>query len=291
MERYSIADVESLTGIKAHTLRKWEDRYKMLIPHRTGTNIRYYDDEQLRTLLNVATLLQNGYRISKVMAMESPVLNKTVAELMTNEEVSDHNIAYINALIKAMLAFDEPVMDKTLTTIFIRHGIFDAMTGIIYPFLRRTGMLWTTENASPSQEHFASMILRRKLLSITDGIPLSASSDKKFLLFLPPDEWHEMGLLLSDYVIRKAGNSTLYLGPNVPFNSIETALKLYKPTHLLTFFRTGSESAAYVASIKNMLKTHHNTIALICSDNIAENEKMPKNIRILTEPEALGKYL
>ena len=131
---------------------------------------------------------------------------------------------HVNNLITAMLAFDEPAFDKILSSMMIRLGFYEAMLQVIYPFLRKTGVLWSTSNTSPAQEHFASNLLRRKMQAALDSLPCPVHTAKKFLLFLPPDEKHELGLLLSDYVIRSKGHTTYYLGQDLPYDSLQFSI-------------------------------------------------------------------
>ncbi len=232
MEFYQIADLEKLTGIKAHTIRIWEKRYNLIIPQRTTTNIRLYDDEQLKKLLNVATLMAFGFKISKIAALKSSEIHQLILEKNNTQTNNATITAYINELTLAMMIFNEPDFEKTISNSIIKFGLFDAMLTIIYPFLHQTGLLWSLNNTMPIQEHFASCIIKRKLISAIDALPAAAKPNKKFLLLLPQNEWHELGLLFSNYIIKSKGYQTIYLGANVPFNNIETAITLIKPTHL-----------------------------------------------------------
>ena len=84
MITYSVAQVEALTGIKAHTLRIWERRYDFLNPMRTATNIRYYSDEELKKLLNFGILVRNGYRVSKLNKMSDEEVFDEVTKVLAN---------------------------------------------------------------------------------------------------------------------------------------------------------------------------------------------------------------
>ena len=78
---YSIKDLEKLSGIKAHTLRIWEKRYSVIMPKRTNTNIRYYEDKDLQKVLNIALLRKKGYKISKIAELSEPDIVRLTAEL------------------------------------------------------------------------------------------------------------------------------------------------------------------------------------------------------------------
>ena len=292
MERYTINSVEQLTGINAHSLRAWEKRYQTLIPHRTGTNIRYYDDLQLRKLLNIATLLPHGLKISKLMAMQDDEIHALVSKLQEPAPHQEQSMdAQINSLVASMLDFDEPLFDKVLSNTIIRLGVFDAMMKVVYPFLRKTGVLWSTDNATPAQEHFASNLLKRKLQSAMNDIPYPPKTTNRFLLFLPPGEHHEIGLLFSDYLIRSAGMMTIYLGQDLPYESLRVALREISPGYILTFFTTRASFIEHLQQLSLVMKSYKGTL-LICSGQPAPvAQKVPKNVKFLNIPDQLLPYL
>ncbi len=236
MESYQIHQLEQMTGIKAHTIRIWEKRYGIIQPDRTDTNRRSYSEAQVRKLLNVSTLLSAGQKISKIASLSEDELNSLI------EEQSDSNVAdsicagYINDLVKSMLDFNEPAFEKIFSAATTRLGIYDAMVNVIYPFLNKVGVLWNISRTAPIQEHFASCIIKRKLMSATDGLMPASKRNKKFLLFLPPDEWHEVGLLFANYMIRSKGYETIYLGQNVPIENVEKVIPAVRPKYLLLFY-------------------------------------------------------
>ncbi len=280
--------MEQLTGIKAHTLRIWEKRYKSLVPHRTPTNIRYYDDKQLKRLLNISTLLHNGHKISSVSALTDEKLNELIISLLNENNNVDTNELYVTVLTNHMLAFDERSFDKVLSSVIIKLGVYEAVLKVIYPFLRKSGVLWITSNATPSQEHFASNIIKRKLFAAIDGIPYPVTPKGKFALFLPPEEWHEIGLLVSDFLIRSAGWETIYLGQNVPYSSLEIVLSSKKVDYLLTFFTCVPNIEKEASTISAFL-SKYNVNAFICAPTKAKIEF--KNITFLESPSALFAYL
>ena len=171
MKMYHISELEQLSGIKAPTIRVWERRYNLIRPGRTETNIRMYDDRQVRKLLNVVTLLSNGYKISKIAELDEEDLHAMVLGLQgSTVETDDAALAFINGLVAAMLTFDEANFEKTYAAAVKRYGMFDAMLKVFYPLLEKIGIMWSTEDAMPVQEHFASSIIRRKLMAATDAL-------------------------------------------------------------------------------------------------------------------------
>jgi DNA-binding transcriptional MerR regulator len=283
-----INDLERLTGIKAHTIRIWEKRYDLIQPHRTPTNIRYYDEIQLKKILNVSTLLENGYKISKVSSMKDDDISKVIQKIQTDPN-DDHAInAYINDLIIAMLSYDEINFEKIFSALVLRYGLYDAMLKVIYPFLVKTGILWISSKAMPSQEHFATCLLKRKLMSATDGLPAPTRFDKKFLLYLPAEEFHEISLMLSDYVIRKAGYLTIMVGQNLPSRNLDDLLKKTGVTHALTFNisrKKPTDLQSHLAAIKRNNKNIQFYIG--GSPEMVFDFKHIKNLTILHHPNEL----
>lgn len=235
MKTYQINDLERLTGIKAHTIRIWEKRYNLICPNRTDTNRRYYDDDQVKRLLNVTTLLSKGHKISKIAAFSESEI-KVLVETQESGSTEAMHAGYVNDLIAAMLAFDEAGFEKVFSASLLRMGLFDTMINIIYPFLIKSGVLWTVDKTAPVQEHFTSAIIKRKLMSATDGLSPAPGQKTTFLLFLPPTEWHEIGLLFANYIIRSRGYNTIYLAQDVPVEGLDDVIEKKNPQFLLTFF-------------------------------------------------------
>ncbi len=280
---YQINDLERLTGVKAHTIRIWEKRYSIIHPNRTETNRRYYDDTQMRKLLNVTTLLSQGHKISKIAAFSDDEIFKHIekdAELHGSAHI---NTTYINDLVVTMLAFDEAGFEKVFSAAVLRMGMYETMLHVVYPFLNKTGVLWTINKTVPVQEHFASCIIRRKLMSATDGLLPPHKKNNRFLLFLPPGEWHEIVLLFSNYIIRSHGYDTIYLGQNVPVENIRKMLESVSVQHILTFFittRPADELKDLVANYAGMDKKVKMLIA--GNRDILNDPKMlPKNVSFM----------
>jgi DNA-binding transcriptional MerR regulator len=197
---FSIKEIEALTGVKAHTIRVWEQRYEMVTPKRTDTNIRYYDEADLRKLLNVALLNRNGFKISEIAELSEEQIRAKVMSLAI--EKSDHE-NQLQALTLSMLDLDEQAFEKLLSTSFLQMGIEKTMIQVVFPFFRSIGIMWQTGSINPAHEHFITNIIRQKLIVAIDG--QNARMDgwgKKYMLFLPEGEFHEIGLLFANYAIR-----------------------------------------------------------------------------------------
>lgn len=253
---YQINDLERLTGIKAHTIRIWEKRYNLIEPRRTQTNIRFYDDEQARKLLNVATLLEHGLKISKIAALSAKELNQRLIDLQLTSDDDAVTRVFINDLTSSMLIYNEAGFEKTLSAAITRFGIYECMIRVINPFLSKVGMMWAINESLPAQEHFASCLIRRKLCSACDGLPDPSRSDKKFLLFLPPAEWHDLGLIFSEYLIRSKGYPVICLGQNVPYDNLSQVISATSPTHILGLFITGRPVNEVNEFVRNISHKH-----------------------------------
>lgn len=231
MGQYSIKELEKLSGIKAHTIRIWEKRYTLIHPKRTATNIRFYSDEDLVKIINVSVLNNHGIKISKIAGMPYDEINRKMLEVTASEtQVS----SYIDQLVIAMVDLEEDRFQKTLHTLVKKIGFERAITEAVYPFLEKIGVLWLTQNISPAQEHFISNLIRQKLITAIDALPLAPDHAPKILLFLPEHELHELGLLFYCYIVKQANFKVYYLGQNVPDNDLISIVATHRPETLVT---------------------------------------------------------
>ncbi len=237
MSQYSIKDLETFTGIKAHTLRIWEKRYGVVEPGRTHTNIRTYDDDDLKRLLNISILNRHGYRISEIMKMSEKEISERVLQIMHK---SVDTQSQLDNLVLAMIDLDEEYFEKTLTQSIIKIGFEDTVKYLIYPFFDRIGILWQAGSIIPAQEHFISNLIRQKLIVAIDSIIAPRKENAlSYLLFLPEGEWHEMGLLFTQYLLKKWGHKVIYLGQHVPLDNLSTPLKHTQVDYIVTQFVNG----------------------------------------------------
>ncbi|WKN42881.1 MerR family transcriptional regulator [Tunicatimonas pelagia] len=252
MSHYSIKDIEQLSGIKAHTLRIWEQRYQFILPKRTDTNIRYYDNDDLKLVLNIALLKDNGYKISKIAQMDHQQMRQEVLNL------TEKNLRYpdqINTLILAMVDLDEDRFEKIMATNILKLGFESTMINVVYPFLSKIGILWQTGAINPAQEHFITNLIRQKLIVAIDGqyVSINGNTDK-YLLYLPEGELHEITLLFICYLIKVRQQKVVYFGQNLPFADLESIYSIHQPDYILTIITT-SPSASEVQGYVNRLST------------------------------------
>ena len=205
MGKFSIKELEQLSGIKAHTIRIWEKRHKLIAPKRTTTNIRYYSDDDLKKIINVSLLNNHGVKISKIVKLSEEELNTEVFQL--SEEKTNSEI-HIDQLVLSMIDLEEEQFEKVLSRLTLKVGFERAILEVVYPFLEKIGVLWHTGNISPAQEHFITNLIRQKIIVAIDSLPIPSKLSKRAILFLPENELHELGLLFCHYITRQFGLRT-----------------------------------------------------------------------------------
>ena len=290
MSKYSIKDLENLSGIKAHTIRIWEQRYNLVKPERTSTNIRYYNSADLKHLLKVAMLNKGGLKISKIASMSEVELNSHIESLAQEEENNVGRI--IHLLTDAMLDLNESQFERTLSTCILQMGLEDTMYKVIMPFLTRIGLLWQTDSITPAQEHFISCLLRQKLIVAIDGQGINYSSGSRFVLFLPEGELHELTLLFSSYILKKEGHQVIYLGQNLPFADVVSVYKVYKPQYLLSIFTAFPRRKRIQQYINDLSDNFKQATILLSGYGVINNDlTFPANVKVLKMLNELKSYL
>jgi len=217
MNVFTIKDLENLSGIKAHTIRIWEQRYSFLKPNRSDTNIRYYCNQELKKILSISLLNKYGYKISHINKMSDIELRSNVIALGDKDAQQER---LVNELIAYMIDLDIEAFERTLDSFILMNGIEKTITRVIFPFLHRIGILWVTNHINPAQEHLVTNIIRQKLIVGIEGIMTHKKTGKTALLFLPEGEYHELGLLYVCYLLKSHGVGVLYLGADVPVKDI-----------------------------------------------------------------------
>lgn len=232
MANYTIRDLEKLSGVKAHTIRIWEKRYGIVEPKRTDTNIRYYTDEDLKKILNISILNNNGLKISKIASLNSDEIKDKVLEI--NFESPDLDVK-TDSLIVAMIDLDDSKFEKILSQSIIRLGFDKTVSKVLFPFFEKIGMLWQIGTINPAQEHFITNLVKHKLIVAIESIPETEYKyAKKFLLFLPEGEYHEISLLYYYYLTKRMGHKVMYLGQSVPMGDLKQVDAIYNADFVFT---------------------------------------------------------
>lgn len=281
--KFGIKDLEEFTGVKAHTIRIWEKRYGLLSPDRTGTNIRYYSLEELRVIMNVAFLNEHGHKISRIAAMSPVERERLVRETAA---VKDPIQGRLNKLKIAMLAFDEADFYRVAREYKADNGFLALVEEIYVPLLERIGVLWQTNAICPAHEHFVSNIIRQQLIAATGDLPrLDASNDRTFILHLPENEIHELGLLYLNYYLREKGERTIYLGQSVPEDDLkQVAANRAGGLYFVSFVTahpSASELPGYLNRLRELLPDRRITL-MIAGAQMARlsEEQIPPGIRV-----------
>jgi DNA-binding transcriptional MerR regulator len=221
---FSIKDLENLSGIKAHTIRIWEKRYNVLQPMRTDTNIRLYDLASLQKLLNITLLHEYGYKISKIASYSEDKIPSLVREIISSKNAKSHAIS---AFKMAMMNYDEELFLNTYNWLIAEKSFKEIFYQVFIPLLEELGLLWQTDTITPAHEHFMSYLIKQKLLSNTEKLQMLKRTkvDTVFVLSLPMNEIHELGLMYLNYEILLHGYKTVYLGESMPIDNLKDLKK------------------------------------------------------------------
>ncbi len=293
MSTYSIKELGLISGIKPHTIRIWEQRYDLLKPLRTETNIRYYDDEQLKKLLNVCELMNAGMKISHISelteAQVAAEIDRIVSESFKGE---DHFDTIINQLVIAVATFDEVLFEKVFSNSILRFGITITYLNVIYPLLVKIGIMWGKSDILPAQEHFFSNLIRQKFFSAIDSLPLPKITSETWILFLCEHEEHEIGLLFANYILRKNGKKVIYLGSKVPYENLANVVQATNGTHLYTFF-VKNHPADKVSSIVEKLSSDFRKLKIFVSgkEELLKEMKETKQIALIKDIKTLHRIV
>lgn len=278
MAQYSIREIEYLSGVRAHTIRIWEQRYAMFHPQRTDTNIRYYSDCDLKLILNIALLNKHGYKIGHIARMKEHEIAQQIKKLDKDEYAK--NELQINALTMAMIDLEEEKFEKIISTAILQNGFENTMFNLIYPFLDKIGIMWMTGSINPAQEHFITNLIRQKIIVAIDGQSYQQQPhSKQFLLFLPENEMHEISLLFLAYMLKARQHRVIYLGANIPLGDLLEIVNIRKPDYIYSIL-TSTLSKNYLKDYIGRLAQHSpsSQIALSGQRICDLAEPLPNNV-------------
>lgn len=251
---FTIKDLENFSGIKAHTIRIWEKRYNLLTPNRTESNIRYYDIYNLQKLLNVSFLNNNGLKISKVADLPESKLNATVREIISKKGADSQAS---NTLKLAMLNFDENLFNVTYNNLIAQSSLRSVYKNVFLPFLNEIGMLWQVNSITPAHEHFITNLIKQKIFINIERLQLSSPTnfDKVFVLYLPMNEIHELGLLYLHFELLLHGYQSIYLGQSVPVSNLNDVQKVYNSICFVSYLTVEPSKISVSNYIENVSNT------------------------------------
>jgi MerR family transcriptional regulator, light-induced transcriptional regulator len=277
---FSIKDIEAVSGIRCHTLRIWEQRYGIITPKRTDSNIRYYDDEDLKSILNISILNKNGYKISEIAKLGKEEMQDLILHL-SHQQSSYTN--QVNELISSMIAYDEFGFNTALSRSILQLGLEQAMLQVVFPFLNEIGIMWQVGSIHPSHEHFATNIIKQKLYVAIDGnLGRYVENRKRFLLFLPENEQHSLGLLYANYLLRTRGHDVLFLGQEIPMKSFQEAIGNYKPDYIFSILTASHSCMDKLEFVSNLSSIWPEAKLLLTGIQFLQcNNDYPDNVRII----------
>ena len=283
---FSIRDMENLSGIKAHTIRIWEKRYNLFSPERTDTNIRTYNVVSLQKLLNVTMLYNNGYKISKIAKLDDVKIPVLVREIVAKNSEKSHAL---NSLKLAMLNFDQSLFLQTYNSLLKERSFTQIFNEVFIPFLNELGLLWQTNTISPAHEHFVSNLIKQKIYIHTEKLQMEepTQKDKVFVLFLPENEIHEIGLLYINYELANKGYKTIYLGQTMPVESLVDLLKYYSNIRFVSYFTVApmlNELEDYFNRFKEVLDMSPGSKLYALGHQIQQvsENKLPNSVKIFS---------
>lgn len=283
MNHFTIRDIENLCGIKAHTLRIWEQRYKLFIAKRKESQHRIYNNDDLKELLRISFLYHNGYKISKIAALSTEQIQQLIEGFGVTE---DNYEAFIHQLIEASVDFDKEKFERIVNRLVIQIGFEKCIIDIFYPFLQRIGLLWMTNNVIPAQEHFASHLIRKKIILATDGIEVGKNA-ATIIVFTPSGEIHELPLLVSNYFLRKYNNQTVYLGIDVTLDCLSHYLQYRPASYLFAHLITNINNVSMNNYIFTLCQKFPDKTIVLSGPASRYIEKRPSNLRILSSSDEM----
>ena len=290
-DKYFIKDIENITGIKAYTLRIWEQRYGMLVPKRTETNIRYYEEADLKYMMNIAILNANGIKISRIAQMDRDEVQRKTLSISENNSGQQ---SQISTLLSAMFDFDEREFNKTLSINILQLGMEQTTTQIIFPFLQHLGVMWLSGTIHIAHEHFITNLIKQRIFVAIDQLNIIPNANaKKFLLFLPNGENHELSLLLASYLLRANGKNVLYLGTSTPLEDLNKIHKLHNPDYVFCALTNPNSSMPVQVYLNTLSRSWPNTQILVTGSQVVKRRdlKIPENCRVISDPTSFLKFL
>jgi DNA-binding transcriptional MerR regulator len=278
MSSYTIKDLEKISGIKAHTIRIWEQRYNFLQPQRTETNIRSYSAEELKVILNVSLLNKYGFKISHIDKMSSEQMEE---KIMALSQLDAQKERVVNALIKEMVGLNMVAFERQLDLYIGQKGIEKTINEIIFPYLERVGILWVTNHINPAQEHLATNIVRQKIILGIEKLPPLVNYTKRIVLFMPEGEYHELGILYVHFLLKQRGVYVDYLGANVPMVDLKYLTEMRKIDYLYCHITSPAKNFKLDKFFSNLATINPQTPIILSGQLIQEFKgKIASNIQL-----------
>lgn len=288
-KNFSIRDLENLSGIKAHTIRIWEKRYNLLSPERTTTNIRTYSLQSLQKLLNITLLYNNGLKISKIAKLNEAEIPVKVQEIVAVENSQNH---ILNAFKMAMINFNQTRFAITYNGLLAEHSFRDIFKNYFIPLLHELGLLWQTDTITPAHEHFITGLIKQKIQVNIEKLQLNepTKKDKTFVLYLPENEIHEIGLLYLNYEVTLNGYQSIYLGQSIPLENLEELKGFVKNIFFISYFTVApskNKIDKYIEDLSQVIQSDCEVWLLGRQTQYIDSETLAPNIKIFSSLEQM----
>jgi len=277
MDKYSIDEFSKITGLNKILIRTWENRYSFVNPHRTSTNIRYYDDSMILKALRYRALVDAGFKMSVLTKLSSKQIDSLINDELNNNDNTNKHSIYISKIIESSISFNQLLFHNTYEKCKKNIGIIACYQHVILPALNRIGILWMNDEVSPSQEHFLSELIRTKIYKEIEKNGYKKSPKENWVLFLPKNELHDIALLFAYLILKMNGHNVVYLGQNLP-HSLLLSLKDKNKIDNILFSIVSNTSKLDLIEITNFLETHfsESKIHAIINENLITEERFQK---------------
>ncbi len=286
---YSINDIEKISGVKAHTLRIWEKRYGVIQPKRTDTNIRYFLDDDLKHVLNIALLNKNGIKISKIAKMTMDEIKRKAAEISSVDAEHENQL---DSLTLSLLELNEFKFDRIISSHIEQRGFETTMMDIVYPLMDKLGLMWVTGSINGAHERFVRAYIRQKIIAAIDKTDVNSNEQLKFLIFLPENEDHELSILFSQYLIKRRGFKIINLGLHTSLTHVKDACEIAKPDYIYTILNDGEVGVSIEEYFKLLIEVTGAAKVLTSGIQVARhNIKSNDDITVLMSFTELTDYL
>ncbi len=287
---FSISDLESLSGIKAHTIRIWEKRYRILEPDRTDSNIRTYGESELKKILNIAYLNRNGIKISHIASLGDDELCNKVMELGIRNEKQGKD-PDTDRIIRTAIRFNENKLKEILFSVISDYGMEHAYPEILYPLLLKARLLWQTGTLSRAQEQFIRSVIKQMII-VEDNAVAFTGKEKPSVAVISTSEYHsENNFLFYKYILKKNRFDVIFSGGVLPASEVAEIHKI-KPFSVLIIDSGPLQlSAANIEYFSNLGRSLLVRKILFADYNGFGLARLPENIITSSDPEDFNRKI
>jgi methanogenic corrinoid protein MtbC1 len=277
MNRYSIDDLSTITGLNKILIRTWENRYSFVKPHRTSTNIRYYDDKMIVKALRYSLLVDAGFKISALTKLPAEQIDNLINNALKNNNQTNKHSLYISQILESSILYNQLLFHNTYEKCVKDIGIIACYQHVLLAALNRIGILWLNDKISATEEHFLSELIKTKIYKEIERIGFKKLPKENWLLFLPKNELHDIGILFAYLTLKMNGHNVVYLGQNLP-HSLLLSLKDKNKIDNILFSIVSNTSKLDLIEITNFLETHFSESKLhtIINENLLTEEHFQK---------------